>query len=213
MVRIYKKKNAISYYKPLPGFCFTFRRPCRPEHTAAVPPLSHILETNRKRKQQRGQWSRRGRDRKPAWSDGVDSGGEWTWHNRNEVPVSEGFPPSILLPQEANTCPPTARQHRHQPCLRVRASLSVSVCCRSTQSSSPVSLCFDSQVRVLHSPERNLPWVARHESQVCWPAENGLVQTTAHDVWVILQTKSACAPPSKTSVWLLTLVTWLTFSS
>ena len=41
---------------------------------------------------------------------------------------------------------------------------------------------FDSQVRVLHSPERDLPWMAHHESQVCRPAESGLVRTTTHDV-------------------------------
>lgn len=128
--------------KPSPGLWLPFRGPYRPEHTAGDPPLSsHTLKTSRRGKQQQGRGTRGGRARRQPWSHVAGSGEKWTRRNRDEVSVSEGFPSSVLLPQEANTCPPTARQHRHQPCLQVRATPLVSQSATASCGEQLISIC------------------------------------------------------------------------
>ena len=130
--------KSVLKWKPFNKFMNTFRKPYRTEHTAGVAlSSSPILETNRKRKQQWGQGTR----------GGSDSSEKWTRYSRDAVSVSEGFPSSVLLPQEANARPPAAGQHRHQPGLQVGEIYTNTTVYFSIVSSSE-SVCFGSQDRV-----------------------------------------------------------------
>lgn len=105
-----------------PKFWLHFRKPLR---TTGIPPSSsRIHETNSKRKQ--GQRSEREWARRQPWSHDISSTEKPTGSTRDAVSVPERLPSSILLPQETNTCFPTAWQHRHQPGVQVRAALSTS---------------------------------------------------------------------------------------
>ena len=136
-------------WNPYQGCVLPFRRPDRPEHTAGIPPFSsHILETNRKRKQQQGPGTRGRHATRQQWSQSRDR------YDRDAVSVSEGLPSSVLLPQEENTCPATARQHRHQPCLQVRDGLSAS---QLSVESSSSSVCLVHRIDFSTMQRENYP--------------------------------------------------------